>query len=197
MTKVSIDDSDRITIKNGEVQSVSVRSRAIDEEMLDVTVENDILIIEEKFSQSNCFFCNKPEVEITVTTPDLDTVSISNGRVQFDKYSDEQMSIELSRSSVSGSLSVLLLDVKANHGYMHGSLEADTLTVNATDTYFSIDGTAQNATLYLVDSNFGGELFIIDSAKLDTKDSTITAKILQQVDESNEAIPFELEEELN
>jgi phage shock protein PspC (stress-responsive transcriptional regulator) len=195
--KISITDNSRITIKNGETASVNVRSRAVDQEKLNISVENGILIIEESDSRNNCFFCNNFEAEIIVTSPDLDTVSINDGHVQFNEYSDDEMLLELSDSSVSGSLSVPTLEIKADHGYIRTSLETETLSINATHTYFSMDGNAQNATLYLVDSNFGGELFIINSAKLDTKDSTITAKIQQQIDENNEAVPFELEDEID
>jgi phage shock protein PspC (stress-responsive transcriptional regulator) len=193
--KISIADNAHVTIKKGDAQEVTVRARIKDHENVLIGVKNGLLVIEQqKNYPENCFFvCDRGVEEIIVTTPDLDAISIKNARVDFDEYSSEAMHIEMSGGSLYGAFNVPVLEMTTDRAYVHASIITNSLTVNAKRTRFYLDGSAQNAKLYLVNARFGDELFIIDSAELDTKNTTITAKILEQVGENNEVMPLELE----
>jgi phage shock protein PspC (stress-responsive transcriptional regulator) len=180
-TEISVTDNHRVTIEKAAEQTVSVRARAMNHDKLHISVENNVLVIEEDTSQESCFFCESSGAEIVITTPDLDRVSIQNAFVYFSDYSDEELSIHMSEGTLKGGLSVSKLAMIVNRGYIQASVITDSLIVNAKHARFVLDGSAREAKLYLVDSRFGEELFVINSAKLDTKRSSASAKILQQI----------------
>jgi len=170
-TKVSA-NNERVTIKSGSMQTVTLEGRALDMDTMSIDVRDGVLVITEKDDYGKlCIFCGDPSVDVVVTTPDLESVFIEGGAVWFDEYTDEKLYIEMFYGSVRGTLTIPVLDIKSDGGSFRTNLTSGALTINAEDTHFEMDGSITTATITLDQSSFYGDSLTVTNMTADIEDS--------------------------
>jgi len=175
------DDNSDVIIKSGPEQSISIRARAMEQNDVNIGVSDGILNIERMVTDKNCFFCTSAGARITITTPDLEKVSLNRSYINFEDYTDNELELNIISSSIRGKLTVPTLTINAERGNTYASINTENLMVNAKNSYFRLDGSANTAKLILENTTFGSELFLVDLAETTAIDSDVTATILEEV----------------
>jgi phage shock protein PspC (stress-responsive transcriptional regulator) len=157
----------RITLRNGESQSVTVEGRALDSAEVSAAVTDGTLSLSVAAHEERlCIFCSFASPEIIVTTPRLSAVKIVDGVIYFDSFAQDAFALSAESSSIRGGTTVASLTADIKYSSFYGDLASDTLSLKSADSSVHLDGSAKHATISLSDSSFEARGLAVQDASI-------------------------------
>lgn len=180
---------EHITLKSGDTHSVTVTGRAFALDTVVVEVVDGTLNVQREDRDDRlCIFCREAVAEITVTAPDIDTISIEDGVLFFDDYRGESITAQAAHGSIRGKLTASDVRIIASDGSIRPTISADTLTLEADSSYVDMRGSVRTAHLTVKDSTFQADELKITDATLAASSSHVILNVTGAFDDESDLV---------
>jgi hypothetical protein len=123
---------------------------------------------------------------ITVTAPDISTVTVHSGSVRFDDLKTEALAIAVENGHASGAISGRNISFDLDSSSARIELTADATAVNLRNSNISLYGTSKTAQLKTRDSSVNAESFRVNTASVDTQNSYVHVNVSGELTVENE-----------
>lgn len=172
-----------VVVKHGAERSITVEGRALDSVNIEARVEERVLKLAESRSEKRmCIFCSHSSPTITVTTPDLLTVTITDGSVNFNDYQDQGLTLTAASALVRGTLDVQAFQADIEDSSMHAELASNTFTMNASESHLNLEGTVVSANITLSDSVLNARSLVMQDARMEMDESHAEVHVRGKLD---------------
>ncbi len=166
----------RVTLRQG-AYAVDVSGEAQYLDTISASSSEDSLVITwHPVRNENCFFsCGVSAPRVTITAPNLESISIESGTMYIEDFSDDALALEAKDgASISGSIQAEALTVALDGASMRGEAELGELSAYLKNgASLNLSGFAKREVLRLLSSRaFNADLFA-DEALIDAQDSYV------------------------
>jgi len=168
----SIDIRDaHVTLKSGP-RSVSVEGRALESATVQAEVVDGTLTLSETRDEKHlCIFCSHSSPDIIVTTPGISAVTLVDGSLRFEDFTQESLTMRAESSIIRGTLAVGALEADIESTSFFGELTGTSLILKSTNGHLNLDGTLARAEMTLADSNLFARTLAIGDLVLNADSS--------------------------
>lgn len=177
---VSIEGED-VKIVRGDTQSVTLEGRQMDMDKIKAEVVDGTLLISYVNDEKPCFFCDRRSPNVTITTPDLDSLKTVSGNVNFEEFTADEIAIDMQYSSVRGSIVADKISLKVSGGSLRATVTVRDLVVHSSESHVELRGEAQILDITTINSAMPSDSLLIQKATVSATDSFVSLNVAEEI----------------